>query len=317
MPIRRSLTAAAVAALTLTGVGATAGTAAAAPPAGSPLSTYIVTLDAGSVPAQVAARAEHQFGGRIDHVYTAALKGFAVRLPEGLAARLSTLPGVAGVEKDQDDARADHPEPRDLGSRPDRPARPAARQHVHLHRTGAGVHRLHHRHRHPFDPRRLRRPGDGGFDAVGTAAPPTTATATAPTSPAPSAATTYGVAKDVTLVAVRVLDCSGSGTTAGVIAGIDWVTANHQAGQPAVANMSLGGGASTALDDAVRQLDRRRCHLRRGGGQRQHGGVPQTPATPRPRACRRRITVGATDNIDTRGVLFATTGPASTSSRRA
>ena len=63
---------------------------------------------------------------------------------------------------------------------------------------------------------------------------------------------TYGVAKAVSLVAVRVLNCSGSGSTSGVIAGIDWVTGNHQAGQPAVANMSLGGGASSSLDTAVR-----------------------------------------------------------------
>src|SRR6185503_13870908 len=62
---------------------------------------------------------------------------------------------------------------------------------------------------------------------------------------------TYGVAKSVTLVAVRVLDCSGNGTDSGVIAGIDWVTSNHSAGQPAVANMSLGGGISSALDTAV------------------------------------------------------------------
>jgi serine protease len=62
---------------------------------------------------------------------------------------------------------------------------------------------------------------------------------------------TYGVAKSVTLHAVRVLDCSGSGSTSGVIAGVDWVTANRTL--PAVANMSLGGGASTALDDAVRR----------------------------------------------------------------
>lgn len=63
--------------------------------------------------------------------------------------------------------------------------------------------------------------------------------------------TTYGVAKNVTLVAVRVLDSSGSGTNSGVIAGVDFVTSDHVAGQPAVANMSLGGGASTALDTAV------------------------------------------------------------------
>ncbi len=63
--------------------------------------------------------------------------------------------------------------------------------------------------------------------------------------------TTYGVAKGVSLVAVRVLDCSGSGATSGVIAGINWVTTNHAVGQPAVANMSLGGGASSSLDTAV------------------------------------------------------------------
>ena len=62
---------------------------------------------------------------------------------------------------------------------------------------------------------------------------------------------TYGVAKNVTLVAVRVLDSSGSGTNSGVIAGVDFVTSDHQAGQPAVANMSLGGGISSALDTAV------------------------------------------------------------------
>lgn len=60
---------------------------------------------------------------------------------------------------------------------------------------------------------------------------------------------TWGLAKAVDLYAVRVLDCGGSGTFAGVVAGVDWVTENHI--QPAVANMSLGGGASQALDDAV------------------------------------------------------------------
>jgi hypothetical protein len=62
---------------------------------------------------------------------------------------------------------------------------------------------------------------------------------------------TYGVAKGVSLIGVRVLDCSGSGSNSGVIAGINWVTTNHLAGQPAVANMSLGGAASSALDTAV------------------------------------------------------------------
>ena len=61
--------------------------------------------------------------------------------------------------------------------------------------------------------------------------------------------TTHGIAKAVTLHPVRVLGCNGSGSTSGVIAGVDWVTANRVL--PAVANMSLGGGASSALDAAV------------------------------------------------------------------
>lgn len=59
----------------------------------------------------------------------------------------------------------------------------------------------------------------------------------------------YGVAKGVALMAVRVLDCTGSGSTSGVISGVNWVTANKKL--PAVANMSLGGGVSSALDTAV------------------------------------------------------------------
>jgi subtilisin family serine protease len=62
----------------------------------------------------------------------------------------------------------------------------------------------------------------------------------------------YGVAKAVHLVAIKVLNCQGSGTSASVVAGIDYVTAQHATGTPAVANMSLGGGANTAIDYAVR-----------------------------------------------------------------
>jgi serine protease len=64
------------------------------------------------------------------------------------------------------------------------------------------------------------------------------------------AGNTYGVAKGAKIFGVRVLDCEGSGSISGVIAGVEWVTTQHQ--KPAVANMSLGGGASQALDDAVK-----------------------------------------------------------------
>ena len=100
----------------------------------------------------------------------------------------------------------------------------------------------------------------------------------------------YGVAKGVQLVAVKVLNCAGSGTTAGVVGGIDWVTGNHAAGQPAVANMSLGGaGSDPAIETAVRnsiadgvdlrdrlrQLQRRRLQLHPGA--RRPRRSPSTP----------------------------------------
>lgn len=61
---------------------------------------------------------------------------------------------------------------------------------------------------------------------------------------------TYGVAKGVTLHAIRVLSCQGSGSTSGIISGIDWLTTHHQG--PSVANMSLGGSASSSLDQAIK-----------------------------------------------------------------
>ncbi len=64
----------------------------------------------------------------------------------------------------------------------------------------------------------------------------------------------YGVARAVSLIPVRVLDCRGSGTNSGVIAGINWAITNHKPGVKAVANMSLGGGASSALDTALNNL---------------------------------------------------------------
>ena len=106
---------------------------------------------------------------------------------------------------------------------------------------------------------------------------------------------TYGVAKNVTLVAVRVLDCSGSGTTSGVIAGIDWVTQNHVAGTPAVANMSLGGGASSALDTAVNNSIADGVTYAIAAGNSNADACTQSPARV-PNA----ITVGATTNTDAR-----------------
>ena len=104
---------------------------------------------------------------------------------------------------------------------------------------------------------------------------------------------TYGVAKAVRLVAVRVLNCSGSGTDAGVIAGVDWVTANHV--KPAVANMSLGGGASTALDNAVQNSINAGITYALAAGNENQNACNTSPAR-----VAAAITVGSTTSSDAR-----------------
>jgi subtilisin family serine protease len=105
---------------------------------------------------------------------------------------------------------------------------------------------------------------------------------------------TYGVAKGVALVAVRVLNCSGSGTNSGVIAGIDWVTANHTNGK-AVANMSLGGGVSSALDAAVRNSIADGVVYAIAAGNSNRDACKFSPAR-----TAEAITVGATTSSDAR-----------------
>ena len=102
---------------------------------------------------------------------------------------------------------------------------------------------------------------------------------------------THGVAKNVTLHAVRVLDCNGSGTTSGVISGVDWVTANHQS--PAVANMSLGGGASTALDTAVQNSITSGVTYAVAAGNSSANACNGSPSRVGP-----ALTVGASDSSD-------------------
>jgi subtilisin family serine protease len=104
---------------------------------------------------------------------------------------------------------------------------------------------------------------------------------------------TYGVAKGVGIVAVRVLNCSGSGSWSGVIAGIDWVTADHNAGERAVANMSLGGGASSAVDQAVRNSIADGVFYAVAAGNSNNDACRQSPAR-----TAEATTVGATTSSD-------------------
>ncbi|MFG2038773.1 S8 family serine peptidase [Dactylosporangium sp. NPDC048998] len=107
--------------------------------------------------------------------------------------------------------------------------------------------------------------------------------------------TTYGVAKNVTLVPVRVLGCDGGGTTSGVIAGVDWVTANHAPWS--VANMSLGGNASQALDDAVNRSIASGVTYSVAAGNENVDACTGSPAR-----VANALTVGASDEADTRAV---------------
>jgi subtilisin family serine protease len=107
----------------------------------------------------------------------------------------------------------------------------------------------------------------------------------------------YGVAKGVQLVGVRVLDCAGSGSWSGVIEGIDWVTEHHDAA-PAVANMSLGGGANSAVDDAVRRLIADGVTTVVAAGNGNMAGVAQDACKSSPARVAEAITIGATDKSD-------------------
>ena len=109
---------------------------------------------------------------------------------------------------------------------------------------------------------------------------------------------TYGIAKGVTLVAVRVLGCGGSGTWSGVIAGMDWVVANHAAGAPAVANMSLGGGANSSVDDAVRRMIADGVATAVAAGNGNAGGRAQDACKYSPARVAEAMTIGATDRSD-------------------
>ncbi len=114
---------------------------------------------------------------------------------------------------------------------------------------------------------------------------------------------TYGVAKGVTVVPVRVLDCAGTGKYSDLVAGIDWIIADHRAGEPAVANLSLGGPPSSTLDAAVAALVADGVSVSVAAGNDGADACNTSPARA-PQA----LTVGATDRNDARPG-FSNDGP--------
>ena len=193
---------------------------------------YIVVMKhaAGAVATDRAQWTARARGGRVLRTYSRALRGFSAKLSDRALADVRSDPAVAYVEPDAVISIAATQSAATCGlDRIDQRSLPL-NDHLHVPTDRRRRHRLHHRHRHPHTHTEFGGRAAAASTPSTTAPAPRTATATGRTSPGRSAAATYGVAKGVTLVAVRVLDCDGSGTTSGVIAGIDWVTGEPRGG---------------------------------------------------------------------------------------
>jgi aqualysin 1 len=188
-------------------------------------------------------------GGRVLYTYADALVGFAAQLPDEAVEALRRNPNIDYIEVDQVvsiDATQTNPTwGLDRIDQRDRPLN----QRYYYSRTGNGVRvyiidtGIRYTH-NQFGGRAY-----AGYDAIGDGRNGNDCNGHGTHVAGTVGGAVYGVAKSVRLHSVRVLNCSGSGTNSGVIAGVNWVTNNRI--RPAVANMSLGGGASSALDNAV------------------------------------------------------------------
>lgn len=213
--------------------------------------SFIVTLRPGTDSGSTAAEWERR-GAAISHIYRHALSGFAGTMGQDLADQLRRDARVERIERDGPVRATDTQTSAPWGlDRVDQRSRPLDGSYTY-DQTGAGISvyviDTGVRASHTDFSGRVVAGYTAIADGLGTADCHGHGTHVAGT----VAGAIYGAAKQATIVPVRVLDCNGSGTMSGVIAGVDWVTAHHLPGAPAVANMSLGGGANSSLDAAVR-----------------------------------------------------------------
>ncbi|MEU4677277.1 S8 family serine peptidase [Micromonospora sp. NPDC023737] len=234
--------------------------------------------------------------GSVARTYDAALRGFEARVDAKAAARIAADPAVAYVEQNHTVSIA--------GTQPNPPSwgldridqrnlplnssytYPNAASNVRAYIIDTGIRFTHS----DFGGRAV-----SGYDAIdGGAADDCNGHGTHVAGTVGGAA--HGVAKGVQLVGVRVLNCQGSGTNAQVVAGIDWVTAN--AVKPAVANMSLGGSANSAIDTAVTNSINSGITYAVAAGNGDIFGNRQNACNYSPARVGPAITVGATQNND-------------------
>ncbi|ELS52138.1 S8 family peptidase [Streptomyces viridochromogenes] len=268
--------------------------------AGSPTAikdSYIVTLkkNAGLKAASSAGKnLIKEYGGSVNKTFSTALNGYAATLSATEAKRLAADPAVASVEQNQrvrmDATQSGAPWGLD---RIDQTSLPLSGTYTYPDSAGSGVTvyvidtgvRITHQ--------QISGRASYGYDAVDGDTTASDGNGHGTHVATTIAGSTYGVAKKAKIVGVRVLNNSGSGTTAGVVAGIDWVTANHSG--PSVANMSLGGGASTALDTAVRNSIASGVTYAVAAGNSSANASSYSPAR-----VAEAITVGATTSSDAR-----------------
>ncbi|MFF4058088.1 S8 family peptidase [Streptomyces sp. NPDC001668] len=236
-----------------------------------------------------------EYGGTVGKTFGSALNGYTATLSATEAKRLAADPSVAAVEQNQTVHLADTTQssaPWGL-DRIDQAALPLSGTYTYPDTAGSGVTayvidtgvRITHT--------QISGRASYGYDAVDGDTTASDGNGHGTHVATTIAGSTYGVAKKAKIVAVRVLDNAGSGTTAGVIAGIDWVTDNHSG--PSVANLSLGGGASTTLDTAVRNSIASGVTYAVAAGNSSANASSYSPAR-----VTEAITVGATTSTDAR-----------------